>query len=145
MAVFTTVAARRGLIEDKDARRVLELLHRFALPTDHALLDDDVLRRGMEDTVRHRDGRQRLPVPVAIGKAAFLNDVTHDELRSRCGTTGRRPSNDDHRRRHRPGGGPRRPWRRRNLLVEVLRPRRRADRRVGGGRVGPTATRWAQR
>ncbi|MET8090843.1 sedoheptulose 7-phosphate cyclase [Micromonospora sp. NPDC005220] len=82
MALFTTVAARRGLIEDKDARRILELLHRFSLPTDHALLDDDVLRRAMADTVRHRDGMQRLPVPVGVGKAAFLNDVTQDELRS---------------------------------------------------------------
>jgi 3-dehydroquinate synthetase len=81
MAVFTTVAARRGLLGDKDARRVVELLHRLALPTDHVLLDDEVLRRAMADTVRHRDGRQRLPVPVGIGTATFLNDVTEDELR----------------------------------------------------------------
>ncbi|MDG4810776.1 sedoheptulose 7-phosphate cyclase [Micromonospora sp. WMMD1120] len=82
MAMFTTVAARRGLLHDKDARRILELLHRFALPVDHALLDDDVVRRAMADTVRHRDGRQRLPVPVGIGRAVVLNDVTQDELRS---------------------------------------------------------------
>ena len=82
IAVFTTVAARRGLLGDKDAQRVLELLHRLALPIDHVLLDDDVLRRAMADTVRHRDGRQRLPVPVGIGVATFLNDVTEDELRS---------------------------------------------------------------
>jgi 2-epi-5-epi-valiolone synthase len=80
IAVFTTVAARRGLLGDKDARRILELLHRLSLPTDHVLLDDDVVRDAMADTVRHRDGRQRLPVPVAIGAATFLNDVTEKEL-----------------------------------------------------------------
>ncbi|MBM0276140.1 sedoheptulose 7-phosphate cyclase [Micromonospora tarensis] len=82
MAVFTTVAAHRGLLDDKAARRIIELLHRFALPTDHALLDEEVAGRALADTVRHRDGRQRLPVPTGIGKAVFLNDVTQDELRS---------------------------------------------------------------
>ena len=81
IAFFTTVAARRGLLDDKDARRIIELLQRLRLPVDHILLDDEVVGRAMADTVRHRDGRQRLPVPVGIGTALFLNDVTPDELR----------------------------------------------------------------
>jgi 2-epi-5-epi-valiolone synthase len=80
IAVFTTVAARRGLLGDKDARRIHELLHRLSLPTDHVLLHDEVVRHAMADTVRHRDGRQRLPVPVGIGAATFLNDVSEQEL-----------------------------------------------------------------
>ncbi|MBG0566348.1 sedoheptulose 7-phosphate cyclase [Actinoplanes aureus] len=82
IALFTTVAASRGVLDDKAGRRILELLHRLALPTDHHLLDGDLLRRAMTDTVRHRDGRQRLPVPVGIGAATFLNDVSDEELRS---------------------------------------------------------------
>nr|WP_307873243.1 sedoheptulose 7-phosphate cyclase [Actinoplanes ovalisporus] len=81
IALFTTLAAGRGLLADKAERRILDLLERLALPTGHDLLDDELLRRAMADTVRHRDGRQRLPVPVGIGTAVFLNDVSEEELR----------------------------------------------------------------
>ena len=30
--------------------------------------------------MRHRDGQQRLPLPVGIGDVTFVNDVTEQEL-----------------------------------------------------------------
>ncbi|MER6026440.1 hypothetical protein [Streptomyces sp. NPDC001851] len=32
--------------------------------------------------MRHRDGRQRLPLPAGIGRHRFVDDVTPSELRA---------------------------------------------------------------
>lgn len=39
-----------------------------------------MLVRALEDTIRHRDGLQRLPLPVGIGDVTFVNDVTPEEI-----------------------------------------------------------------
>jgi 3-dehydroquinate synthase len=36
----------------------------------------------LEDTMRHRDGQQRLPLPRGIGRCSFVNDVSLDELKA---------------------------------------------------------------
>jgi hypothetical protein len=36
----------------------------------------------LTDIVRHRDGRQRLPLATGIGSARFVDDVTGDEVRA---------------------------------------------------------------
>ena len=41
-----------------------------------------VLAHALEDTVRHRDGSQRLPLPVGIGDVTFVNDVTDTKIRA---------------------------------------------------------------
>jgi 3-dehydroquinate synthase len=50
------------------------------LPVFHPLCTAEFLQTALRDTVRHRDGLQRLPLPVAIGKVDFFNDVTSREL-----------------------------------------------------------------
>ena len=38
--------------------------------------------KALDDTILHRDGLQRLPLPVAIGSGTFVNDIGIDELNS---------------------------------------------------------------
>jgi 3-dehydroquinate synthase len=40
----------------------------------------DVLTEALADTVRHRDGRQLIPLTAGIGQARFVDDVTRAEL-----------------------------------------------------------------
>ncbi|GAB2858262.1 sedoheptulose 7-phosphate cyclase [Lentzea nigeriaca] len=80
MALTTCLAEQRGLVTEEERRRVLELMTRLELPTWHPLLTAELLEKALADTVRHRDGQQRLPLPVGIGSACFVNDVRPEEL-----------------------------------------------------------------
>lgn len=80
MALFTVLSCRRGLVNRQERNRILRVMCGLQLPIIHSLLEPDVLARALADTVRHRDGQQRLPMPVGIGSACFVNDVTESEL-----------------------------------------------------------------
>ncbi|MEU9481054.1 sedoheptulose 7-phosphate cyclase [Streptomyces sp. NPDC048191] len=96
MALTTVMAARRGLVGETDRDRILAVMDSLELPTWNDLLEPGLLARALADTVRHRDGLQRLPLPVGIGDAMFVNDVTPAELAAAIddlralGTAGRR-------------------------------------------------------
>jgi 3-dehydroquinate synthase len=80
MALTTVLAAHRGLVSRSERDRVLAVMAELGLPVWHPTCDVEVLRKALRDTVRHRDGAQRLPLPVGIGGAVFVNDVTDTEL-----------------------------------------------------------------
>jgi 2-epi-5-epi-valiolone synthase len=80
MALSTVVALRRGLVGRPDAERVLRVMRSLGLPTYHPLLATDLPVEALEEVTRHRDGVQRLPLPLGIGAAEFVNDLTAAEL-----------------------------------------------------------------
>ncbi|MFF5096307.1 MULTISPECIES: sedoheptulose 7-phosphate cyclase [Actinosynnema] len=80
MALTTVLAHRRGLVTTTDRDRVFSVMHRIGLPSWDPLLEPELLAKALEDTVRHRDGMQRLPLPVGIGDVGFVNDVTAEEI-----------------------------------------------------------------
>ncbi|GAB3837302.1 3-dehydroquinate synthase [Dactylosporangium cerinum] len=80
MALTTVLAERRGLLDAGQRREILAVMAALRLPTWHPLCTPDTLGRALRDTVRHRDGQQRLPLPIGIGSATFVNDVTDAEL-----------------------------------------------------------------
>ncbi|MFD7168529.1 3-dehydroquinate synthase family protein [Streptomyces violascens] len=80
MALTTVLAEHRGLVTPFQRQRILTVMERLGLPSWHPLCTRDVLLPALRDTVRHRDGQQRLPLPWGIGSAVFVNDVTEDEL-----------------------------------------------------------------
>ncbi|MDT3399396.1 sedoheptulose 7-phosphate cyclase [Streptomyces sp. B1866] len=80
MALTTVVAWRRGLVDASRRDQVLDLMTRLGLPVWHPLCEPGVLAEALADTVRHRDGRQRLPLPVGIGGAVFVDDLTQREI-----------------------------------------------------------------
>jgi 3-dehydroquinate synthase len=80
MALTTVIAERRGLVSARQRNRVLSVMRSLNLPTWHPLCVPEVLTAALRDTVRHRNGKQRLPLPVGIGAAVFVNDLTEPEL-----------------------------------------------------------------
>ncbi|MFE1267829.1 sedoheptulose 7-phosphate cyclase [Streptomyces sp. NPDC058758] len=80
MALTTVIAERRGLLDAEQRRRVLRVVTALGLPAWHETCTPKLLVPALRDTVRHRDGMQRLPLPVGIGAATFINDLTEDEL-----------------------------------------------------------------
>lgn len=80
MALTTVLACRRGLLEASECNRVFNAMHRLELPTWDPLLEPGMLAKALQDTIRHRDGQQRLPLSDGIGNVTFVNDVTLPEL-----------------------------------------------------------------
>lgn len=82
MALTTALATLRGDVSQAQADRVYAVIRALGLPLWNDVLDDPLLlENALQETVRHRDGQQRLPLPVGIGRHHFVNDVTPTELR----------------------------------------------------------------
>jgi 2-epi-5-epi-valiolone synthase len=81
-AVTTALATLRGDVSEDDARRIYSVMAQLDLPVwNDILADPDLLEKALRDTVHHRDGKQRLPLPIGIGRHRFVNDVSPAELR----------------------------------------------------------------
>ncbi|MEV7597071.1 sedoheptulose 7-phosphate cyclase [Kitasatospora sp. NPDC089797] len=89
--VFSAVlAAQRGLIGAGDLERITAAALRLGLAPSHPLFcDTELLTEALADTVRHRDGKQNLPVLTRIGAVTFLNDLTGAEITAAAGYMGR--------------------------------------------------------
>jgi 3-dehydroquinate synthase len=82
MALTTALSTLRGDVSEAQAHRVFSVIRALGLPLWNDVLGDaSLLEDALLDTVRHRDGQQRLPLPVGIGRHRFVNDVTPAELR----------------------------------------------------------------
>ena len=80
--IFSSVLAmRRGLFYEINLERVIRTAHIMDLPVRHpSFFDSLLLYESLQDTTKHRNGNQNLPVPVGIGEYTFLNDVTYNEI-----------------------------------------------------------------
>ena len=84
MVLSAIIAYRRGLMDRSAVARLLALLTRAGLPTSHKLCIADFLWAALNETTKHRDGMQRCPLPVGIGRAVFVNDLSYGELEAAC-------------------------------------------------------------
>ncbi|WP_449484854.1 sedoheptulose 7-phosphate cyclase [Streptomyces avidinii] len=82
MALTTVVSWQRGLLSPVDRDRVLMVMTALALPLGHPAWRADLAERALADAVRHRDGRQRVPLATGIGSALFFDDLTAAEVRA---------------------------------------------------------------
>ncbi len=76
-----SIAAGRGLLATETLPHIAAVMRRCALPVRHRAFEDvDELWTALAEVVHHRDGAQHLPVPIDLGKHAFLEDLTRAEL-----------------------------------------------------------------
>ena len=80
MAVTVGISKNRGLIDETIAERVLVLIVRLGLPLSNPMFTPALLQGALEDTIKHRDGHQRVPLINGLGTAIFVNDITVSEL-----------------------------------------------------------------
>ncbi|WP_394847107.1 sedoheptulose 7-phosphate cyclase [Pendulispora brunnea] len=80
MAITTVLAHRRGSVNDEERERIFSVMRSLELPRWNPILQPNLLFKALEDTIRHRDGLQRLPLPIGIGDVVFVNDVAHEEI-----------------------------------------------------------------
>jgi len=71
----------RGYLSNDHLERIFKTIKNCSLPTEHEdFYDVDLLWKGLNDVMTHRNGNQYLPIPVSIGRCEIINDVTYNEL-----------------------------------------------------------------
>ncbi|WP_426235950.1 sedoheptulose 7-phosphate cyclase [Pseudomonas sp. TWP3-2] len=80
MALCVALAAGRGLLSAADAERAIDLIEIAGLPVSHPVFNLQLLEKALADTIKHRDGLQRIPLSDGIGQTAFVNDVSRADL-----------------------------------------------------------------
>jgi 3-dehydroquinate synthase len=80
MALSTALSVGRGLVTPAEGDRILSTMRSLRLPTWHPLCQPELLWDALQEVVAHRDGLQRMPLPVGIGVATFFNDLQRSEI-----------------------------------------------------------------
>ena len=81
MALTSVIGFLRGDVSAADLGRILRVMRQLGLPLwTEVLAHPGLLDTALRDTVRHRDGQQRLPLPLGIGAHRFVNDVSAEEI-----------------------------------------------------------------
>lgn len=74
------IAKTRRLISEEDTSRIFQLINELGINIDISILESTMLWNSLEDRTYHRDGLQRVPMPLGIGGCTFVNDIKRDEI-----------------------------------------------------------------
>lgn len=80
MALVSVLAYQRRMITKWELSRILLVMREMRLPLFNQICKPNILYDALVDTTSHRDGLQRFPIPVGIGKAKFVNDIHYKEI-----------------------------------------------------------------
>jgi 3-dehydroquinate synthetase len=80
LLLSSALALGRGLLDPEEYGRVRALMSRLGMQS--VLPDADIGRlwESVQERTRHRDGRQRIPLPAGIGRCEFIDDLSTTEL-----------------------------------------------------------------
>jgi 3-dehydroquinate synthetase len=71
----------RGMLSREDVVSVMNVAKSMSLQTYHASFTNTLmLVEALNDTTKHRNGNQNLPIPCAIGNCVFVNDLTINDI-----------------------------------------------------------------
>lgn len=71
----------RGLLSKVELDRIFATARKLNLPTYHIdFANFNMLKLALNDTVKHRNGNQHLPLPMGIGNCQIINDLIDQEI-----------------------------------------------------------------
>lgn len=82
IALSMLIARARDLLPEAEINRFFRLLTRLGLELKAEILDPLLLWQSLAERVEHRNGFQRVPLPVGLGNCVFLNDLRFSEIES---------------------------------------------------------------
>jgi 3-dehydroquinate synthetase len=82
--IFSCVISfKRKLLPRSELIRILRTARQMNLPTKHELFENPlIILESLNDTKKHRNGDQNLPIPTSIGKYSFINDLDLVEIKA---------------------------------------------------------------
>lgn len=82
MAICTVVSHSRGQLSEPDLRRILRLMRELELPLSNPVCEAILVSQTLHEVTLHRGGRQRIPLPEAIGRTKFCDSLSVTEVMS---------------------------------------------------------------
>mgnify|MGYP003972759611 CR=1 FL=1 len=81
--IFSSVMSySRNMLSKIEVSRIMHTAFNMGLPTMHIYFTNpDILMEALNDTVKHRNSSQNLPMPTTIRSAVFLKDLTYEDIR----------------------------------------------------------------
>jgi 3-dehydroquinate synthetase len=81
--IFSSIISyNRGILTMNDVMRIINTSKLMGLPTYHeSFTNPYLLLESLNDTVKHRNGSQNLPIPTKIGEYIFINDFSFEEIK----------------------------------------------------------------
>lgn len=81
--IFSSIiSTQRCLLDEADLLRIMRCAKNLMLPTSHPLFEEPLLiLEALNDTKKHRNGNQNLPLPRRIGEYIFINNLTFSEIK----------------------------------------------------------------
>jgi 2-epi-5-epi-valiolone synthase len=80
MLLSTIIAVRRHICEESVLTRMLSFYRQMRLPVSQGILSAQKLSEYLTEVRIHRDGRLNMVVPVEMGKATFVEEVSLREI-----------------------------------------------------------------
>ncbi len=81
IALCCQIALGRGLLNSANAARVFRLLSACCLPAYHELCTSRRLCAALDESTKHRGGRQHLFLPTEVGDGEFVEDISPADIR----------------------------------------------------------------
>ena len=79
------ISLLRGFLSKEELNDIFSTINLFGLPTIHEyFIDYTNVLESLNDTIKHRNGNQYLPIPIQIGKYEFINDLDTNEIKEAC-------------------------------------------------------------
>jgi 3-dehydroquinate synthetase len=82
IAISVLIARGRDFLSAVDSNRIFRLFDHLGIKLCIDVLDSQLVWQILEERIRHRNGRQRIPLPYGIGNCEFINNVRLDEIQS---------------------------------------------------------------
>lgn len=76
----SSLSHQRGYLSVREFERIVSLYKSLGLPMWSDCIAADLFWNSVKERVMHRDGKQLIPIPKAIGECDFINDLTWDEI-----------------------------------------------------------------
>ncbi len=80
VCLSSLIAQGRGLLSAGETARLFQLVAALGLNLDASLLKPAILWDSVEERTYHRNGLQRVPLPLGLGGCSFANDITQGEI-----------------------------------------------------------------
>lgn len=78
----SVISYLRGMLSKEDVIDIYTTTRSLGLRTYHPYFEKpNILLEALNDTVKHRNGDQNLPIPKHIGDSVFINDLSYDEIK----------------------------------------------------------------
>tara|TARA_B100001248_G_scaffold259709_1_gene246254 strand:+ start:2610 stop:3770 length:1161 start_codon:yes stop_codon:yes gene_type:complete len=79
------ISMNRNMLSEDDVVRIIKTAKSMNLPITHPFfLEISLVIESLNETIKHRNGNQNLPIPKDIGMSIFVNDLSHDEIGNAC-------------------------------------------------------------